>query len=350
VHIFATGMHLDAKYGYTVHEIEKCGFGHIYTYANHEGESFMDLTLASTIQGFANYIHSIKPDLIVVHGDRIEALAGASVGALNNILVAHIEGGELSGTVDELIRHAVSKLSHTHFAANEEAKARLLQMGETPETVFVIGSPDMDVMLSDTLPPWEEVKAYYQIPFDEFAVSIYHPVTTEIEQLPSDAAIYRKALEDAGDNFVCIYPNNDKGSDIILSELKNWKPITALRYILPCVFEYFLVLLKHARYIVGNSSAGLREAPYYGVPTVNIGTRQQGRSNNPDIIHTACTEAALGEALRAAKELKIPCRFLFGSGKSDIQFHSIVSRDAFWQISPQKLFSDAAVGFALSDI
>src|SRR5437868_11706602 len=149
VNIFATGMHLDVTYGYTVHEIEKCGYDHIFKYQNHDDEALMDITLARTIQGFSAYIRNIRPDLIVVHGDRIEALAGATVGALNNILVAHIEGGELSGTVDELIRHAVSKLSQTHFVANEEAKNRLMQMGERAESIFVIGSPDMDVMLSD---------------------------------------------------------------------------------------------------------------------------------------------------------------------------------------------------------
>src|SRR5438045_8741546 len=141
--MLATCMHRYNKYGYTVHEIEKCGYDNIYKYINHDSESLMDITLSRTIEGFANYVRMIEPDLIVVHGDRIEALAGATVGALNNILVGHIEGGELSGTVDEWIRNAVSKLSHTHFVANAEAKQRLLQMGECDESVYIIGSPDM---------------------------------------------------------------------------------------------------------------------------------------------------------------------------------------------------------------
>src|SRR6476646_1952700 len=181
VHIFATGMHMDNKYGYTVHEIEKCGYDNIYKYINHDSESIMDITLSRTIDGFANYIRNVKPDLIVVHGDRIEALAGATVGALNNILVAHIEGGELSGTVDELIRHAVSKLSHTHFVANSEAAQRLRQMGELSESIYVIGSPDMDVMLSENLPRIDIVKKYYDIEFNSYALSIFHPVTTEFD-------------------------------------------------------------------------------------------------------------------------------------------------------------------------
>jgi UDP-N-acetylglucosamine 2-epimerase (hydrolysing) len=147
VHLFATGMHMDKKYGYTVKEIEKCGYKNIFKFINHDASSMMDITLSRTIEGFANYIHLFQPDLIIIHGDRIEALAGATVGALNNILVAHIEGGEVSGTVDELIRHAVSKLSHIHLVANDEAKNRLLQMGERNESIYVIGSPDMDAML-----------------------------------------------------------------------------------------------------------------------------------------------------------------------------------------------------------
>jgi len=119
VYLFVTGMHLDEKYGYTVHEIERCGFKNIYQFENHHEDGLMDITLAKTINGFSAFTRSLKPDLVIIHGDRVEALAGASVGALNNYLVAHIEGGELSGTVDELIRHAVSKLSHVHFVANE---------------------------------------------------------------------------------------------------------------------------------------------------------------------------------------------------------------------------------------
>ena len=121
VFVFVTGMHLQKEYGYTLVEIQRCGFKNIHTFENHTHETTMDLTLAKTIQGLSDYCKSIQPDLIVVHGDRVETLAGAIVGSLNNILVAHIEGGELSGTVDELIRHSVTKLSHIHFVSNDGA-------------------------------------------------------------------------------------------------------------------------------------------------------------------------------------------------------------------------------------
>jgi UDP-N-acetylglucosamine 2-epimerase (hydrolysing) len=340
VHIFATGMHMDEKYGMTVKEIQKCGYKNIHTFANHNGEALMDITLSKTIEGFANYVHNLQPDLIVVHGDRIEALAGAVVGALNNILVAHIEGGEVSGTVDELIRHAVSKLSHTHFVSNEDAKKRLLQMGETESSVFVIGSPDMDVMLSQHLPSIGDAKKRYDIAFENYAISLFHPVTTEIESLQLHAADYFAALKNSGLNYIIIYPNNDMGSEIIMQKInalrteKNFKIFPSLR------FEYFLSLLKNAQFIIGNSSAGIREAPYYGVPTINVGNRQHRRSDNPDIINTANSSSAIENNIRKAVSFKIAPRRLFGQGGSDLKFLEIISEKKFWKIGKQKIFSD----------
>lgn len=122
VHIFVTGMHMIEQYGKTIIEVQKSGFKNIYPFINHDEIVHMDRNLATTINGFSHYIGEMKPDLIVVHGDRIEAMAGAIVGSLNNILVAHIEGGEISGTIDELIRHSISKLAHIHLVSNEQAK------------------------------------------------------------------------------------------------------------------------------------------------------------------------------------------------------------------------------------
>jgi len=342
VHIFVTGMHMDAKYGYTVKEIERCGYPNIYKYINYSAEQFMDVSLAATIQGFAGYARLIKPDLIVVHGDRVEALAGASVGAINNILVAHIEGGELSGTVDELIRHAVSKLSHTHFVANEEAKNRLLQMGEASDSVFVIGSPDMDIMLSESLPSLGEVKAHYDISFDRYAIAIFHPVTTEINHLYDYAVNYFSALRESGFNYIVIYPNNDIGSAIIVNELAKLDNDKSF-HIFPSIrFESFLSLLKHASFVIGNSSAGIREAPCYGVPVVNIGSRQNGRSRNENIIHTQYDVSSVKQGIEKALEQQVTPEHFFGTGDSVNRFLDTISSDAFWSTAMQKVFRDRA--------
>ncbi len=342
VHLFVTGMHLDKKYGYTVHEIEKCGYPNIFKFENHDAAGLMDLTLAKTIVGFSEYARALNPDLIIVHGDRIEALAGASVGALNNFLVAHIEGGELSGTVDELIRHAVSKLSHVHFVANENARQRLIQMGEISTHIFITGSPDLDVMLSPGLPSLEEAKEHYNIHFEKYAISMFHPVTTEIENLKEQAENYFNALDQSNFNYILIYPNNDKGADIILQQIT--KRIEAKNYLIfPSLrFEYFLSLLKNAQFIVGNSSAGIREAHYYGVPAINVGSRQTGRSNHDSVMHTGNTTKEILHALQNIDQTFVTpsIDFEFGTGNSADLFLETLLREDFWQTSPQKLFAD----------
>ena len=123
-------MHLDRKFGYTIDEIRKSGFKNLYTFNNNASTTGMENILANTIKGFSTYIKKIKPDLIIVHGDRVEALAGALVGSINNILIGHIEGGEISGTIDRSIRHSISKMSHIHFVSNKEASNRMMQLGE----------------------------------------------------------------------------------------------------------------------------------------------------------------------------------------------------------------------------
>src|SRR4030042_422926 len=217
-HIFVTGMHTLPRFGSTFHEVEKQGYKNIFVYKNQIRDTEMDIILANTIKGLSDFIKKISPQMIIIHGDRVATLAGAITGSLNNILVSHIEGGELSGTVDELIRHSVTKLSHIHFVSNDEAKKRLLQMGEMESNIFVIGSPDIDIMKSENLPTLQEAKNRYGIPFDKYAVFIYHPVTTEINNLARDIKEVVSALIKSNRNFVAIYPNNDKGSEIILKE------------------------------------------------------------------------------------------------------------------------------------
>lgn len=340
VHIFVTGMHMLREYGYTLIEVEKCGYDNIFPFVNHTHETTMDLSLAKTVEGFSNFIKGIKPDLIVVHGDRIEAMAGAIVGALNNIMVAHIEGGEVSGTIDELIRHSVSKLSHIHFVSNQRAKVRLIQMGEVPQSIFVIGSPDVDLMLSDKLPDINQVKNYYEIAFENYGVAMFHPVTTEVEQMKEYAANFVDALIESEKEYVVIFPNNDLGSSFILQEYKRLESINRFRIFPSIRFEYFLTLLKYASFMVGNSSAGIREAPYYGIPVINIGTRQQNRALNGDIINSDYTKKEIMESISLVSVSRFDKEDLFGQGNSNQLFLESLLGEDFWSISKQKQFMD----------
>ncbi|WP_026841171.1 UDP-N-acetylglucosamine 2-epimerase [Citrifermentans bremense] len=341
VHIFATGMHMLALYGSTIHEVRKAGFQNIFPHFNQTGATShqMDLVLANTIQGLSLYVRELAPDMIVVHGDRVEALAGAIVGSLNNILVAHIEGGERSGTIDDLIRHSVTKLSHLHFVANEEARRRLIQMGEEDGSVHVIGSPDVDIMLSEHLPRIEEVKRHYGIPFDEYFIFMYHPVTTELHGLRGRINEVVKGLTASGKKFVVIYPNNDAGSDTILEALSPLKEHPCFRVFPSIRFENFLTLLQNARAIVGNSSAGIREAPVYGVPTINIGSRQAQRFCAPSIVNIEESAKEVEESL-AKVSSRFPQSLHFGKGNSAQLFSEHLLDEKLWEVRRQKQFVD----------
>lgn len=342
VQIFATGMHLDAKYGLTVNEIYKSGFKNVHTFVNSENTEFMDRTLAKTITGFSDYIAIQKPNLIVVHGDRVEALAGAIVGSLNNILVAHIEGGEISGTIDELIRHSVSKLSHLHLVSNEEAKKRLVQMGELESSIHIIGSPDLDLMNPNFLPELSKVKDYYNILFDKYAIVMFHPVTTEYDVIKQQAKLFVDALLASDKNYIVIYPNNDLGTNEILSEYKRLENNLRFKIYPSLRFEYFLRFLKEADFIIGNSSAGVREAPYYKVPTIDIGTRQHNRAQANSIINTSYNfEEILSEINNIeSKKDEIIDITEFGEGNSSELFLHLLMSDVIWQINCQKQFQD----------
>lgn len=340
VHIFVTGMHMLSKYGYTCEEVEKAGFRNIYKYINQNASDSMDHVLAKTILGLSDYVKEIAPDMIIVHGDRVEALAGASVGALNNILVGHIEGGEVSGTVDELIRHAVSKLSHIHFVANDMAKVRLSQLGERKETIHIIGSPDIDVMNSNTLPTIDEVRRRYSFDFGDYSILIFHPVTTELGELRRQISIVIDQVIASGLNYIVIYPNNDHGADIILEEYSRLHDRPQIKIFPSMRFEYFLTLLKHASFIIGNSSVGIREAPHFGVPAINLGSRQSNRVKCDSVLDVGIEPEAIARAITLSREMPRHPSTLFGNGNSAESFHTIVQDPSFWNCNTQKYFVD----------
>ena len=341
VFVFVTGMHLQEEYGLTVIEIDRCKFQNVHTFENHTHETTMDLTLAKTIEGLSSYVKNVNPDMIIVHGDRVETLAGAIVGSLNNILVAHIEGGEISGTVDELIRHSVSKLSHIHFVSNSEAAKRLIQMGEIKSSIFTIGSPDIDIMFSDSLPDLSTVKKYYQINFEKYAIVMFHPVTTEAKEMQKYASRLVDVLKNDNHNYVIVFPNNDLGSQYIIQAYKILHENPRFRIFPSLRFEYFLTLLKNTQFIIGNSSAGIREAPYYGIPIINIGTRQQNRAIHADIINVNYEKENIEKALKTIDTHQV--NFLtndFGHGNSSELFLESLKNVDIWKINHQKQFRD----------
>jgi UDP-N-acetylglucosamine 2-epimerase (hydrolysing) len=340
--IYVSGMHLLSKYGSTYREVLKDGYKNVYVAFGQPHTDNMSYNLGGVLTSLSAYVEEIEPDMILVHGDRIDALAGAITGALNNILVAHIEGGELSGTIDDSIRHAISKFAHLHFVCNEEAKKRIIQRGESEEHIYVIGSPDIDVMISDTLPSLEEVREYYEIPFDKYGIFMYHPVTTELGFLKEHITQTLKALKTSGKNFVVIYPNNDLGTEIIVEKILELDNLEHFRVFPSIRFEYFLTLLKNASVIIGNSSAGIRESGVYGVPAIDIGSRQTGRYDIHtlrNIQHVEENASEILDAMNKIDDYRIMCHS-FGKGNSTEHFFEILRDENIWNCGIQKKFVD----------
>ena len=342
VFIYVSGMHLLSQYGSTYREVLKDRYENVHVAFGQQHTDDMSYNLGVVMTNLAPYTAQVRPDMIVVHGDRIDALAGAITGALNNILVAHIEGGEISGTIDDSIRHAVSKFAHLHFVCNEEAKKRIIQLGESEKHIFVIGSPDIDIMLGNHLPSLEEAKSYYDIGFEEYAIFMYHPVTTEVPQLGEHIKRVIEALRISGKNYIVIYPNNDLGTEIILENVRKLDEEEHFSVYPSLRFEYFLTLLRHARFIIGNSSAGIRESGIYGVPAVDIGTRQEGRYDQDTLKNVQHVEECVDEiteAIRRTDEYAIQCHN-FGLGNSTEKFLQILDQEEVWTCEVQKRFVD----------
>lgn len=339
--VFVTGMHTNPRYGLTSLEVRKNNIQNIFEYINHTNETPMDMIMSKTIEGFSDYLkrENNEVDLIVVHGDRVEALACSIVGSLNNILVAHIEGGEVSGTIDELIRHSVTKMSHAHFVSNDDAKNRIVQLGENPDDVWVIGSPDLDYMTPDKMIDVDTAKRYYDIPYENYGISLFHPVTTEHRNMKKYTKQYFEALCKSDLNYVVVYPNNDLGSNYIIDEISKlnsdkFKVVKSLR------FEYFLSLLKNSDFMIGNSSAGIREAPFFGVPTIDVGTRQSNRSLDDSVFNCGYGVDEILECLFTNKDKRFSDNQQnFGDGRSDIRFESILMDGRIFDIPKQKVFN-----------
>ena len=340
-YVFVSGMHLLEKYGSTYLEVQKDGYKNIYVDFSQTNIGNMSYDLGNVIQNLTAYVMHIKPDMIVVHGDRIDALAGAIVGALNNILVAHIEGGEVSGTIDESTRHAISKYAHIHFVCNEVAKRRLIQLGEESNRIFVIGSPDIDILISNSLPSIEDAKSWYEIPFEKWGILMYHPVTTEVGELRRKIREVVDAVISSKRNYIVIYPNNDMGTDIILNEYERLRNNNRFRLYPSIRFEYFLTLLRHSDFMIGNSSAGVRETGVYGIPSIDIGSRQKGRYLDTigNIQHVNEDGTEILNAIDCIDNYRIQS-FEYGKGNSTEQFMEIVSKEDVWKISIQKKFID----------
>jgi UDP-N-acetylglucosamine 2-epimerase (hydrolysing) len=340
ISFFITGMHMMKRYGETRLEVKRFAGAEFFEFVNQREGDALDFILSKTILGFSDFVHEHRPDLVIIHGDRVEALAASIVCAMRYIRSAHVEGGEVSGTIDESIRHCNTKLCATHFVSSESAKARVLALGESVERVFNIGSPELDTHARPSGVSIEEVKTRYAIPFNDYGIAVFHPVTSERVTIGAQAASLFGALEASGKHFVVIAPNNDPGTEDIFAVLEKLPP-ERFRLIPSMRFNYFSELMKNAAVMVGNSSAGVREAPFLGLPSLDVGTRQNNRAQADSVtVCSAFATQAIAGFLRASWSARASTDQAYGQGLASAQFVSVLQQTEYWNQSQQKEFSD----------
>lgn len=317
---FVTGMHMMEKYGLTKKEVHRESRFTVFEFINQRDGDPQDIILAKTVSGFSDLVKEERPDLAIIHGDRIEALACALVCATNYVLCAHVEGGEVSGTIDEQFRHCNTKLSTYHLVSSEDARDRVIRLGEDPAMVHVLGSPELDIHGKPSGVSLHEVKKRYEIKSEDFGICIFHPVTSETDTMGKQAKALFQTLIDSKKYFVVILPNNDPGSEQILDVVHSLPP-DRFRVLPSMRFSYFSELMRHAAVIVGNSSMGVREAPFLGVPSIDIGSRQSNRATAVSLWHSSAFDSKTIQCfLKEQWRQRFPQSNSFGAGDTSQRF------------------------------
>ncbi len=301
--LVVTGMHLLKKFGETKKNIIKDGFKideivPIFSEKDRDDGASMVRGMGKALIAYSDIFAKLKP-AVVFSGFDIGANFAAGIAGMHmNIVVSHIQGGEVSGTVDEVIRHAMTKFSHIHFAATEKSAKRIIKLGEDPKYVFNVGSPSLDTIHNIDYPTKEEMAKKYNFdPEKPLIIVLQHPVTTEVDQVVSQIKKTVDAVSEVNKKHtsqaLAVYSNNDAGGHRIVEHLKK-SGITAYPHI---AYEDFLRLMKVASVLVGNSSAGIHEAPSLKLPTVNIGTREQLRERGENVIDVDYDKAEIVRAI-----------------------------------------------------
>ena len=301
--LIVTGSHLLEEYGYSVQEITDDGFHIDKTVPMFSGDYNSPVGMAKAAAkctaGIAEALEELNPNLVLLTVDRVETLAAAVAVSLMNFPIAHIQGGEVTGTIDESIRHAVTKMSHIHFPATKDAAERIIRMGEDPKMVFQVGCPYIDIINSIHKKTKDELSSEYGFSANKpLIIFTQHPVTTEYGSSANQINITLEALKNFTDCQVIAFSSNTDagGREIIaaVKEDKNFLHISNMKS------SDFLSLMASADVMVGNSSAGIREAPSFQLPAVNIGSRQQGRLRSSNVIDVDHDQEQITIAIKKA--------------------------------------------------
>jgi GDP/UDP-N,N'-diacetylbacillosamine 2-epimerase (hydrolysing) len=303
--VIATGMHLSERFGLTVTEIDACGLnviGRIPVNFGDDSGAAMARNLATILSGCVQILADAKPDVLLLLGDRGEMLAGALAAIHLNIPIAHVHGGERSGTVDEPVRHAISKLAHFHFAATAEARERLIRMGEREQHIWVTGAPGLDGLRELACVDKAQLcQAAGLDPARPIALFVYHPVLQEASNAGPEARQLLAACIAAGFQVLALMPNSDAGNAGVREALQALQGHAQVRVLTHLARQQFVSWMKACDVMIGNSSSGIIEAATFGTPVINVGVRQNLRERNRNVRDIA-SAAAIVPALAAAIE------------------------------------------------
>ena len=356
VRVVVTGSHLSSEFGFTYKEIELDNIlidKKIDMLLSGDSASAVSKSMGLAMIGFADYFETVKPDLLILLGDRYETIAVALTAMNERIPVAHLHGGELTeGAIDDCIRHAITKLSYLHFTSNEVYKNRVIQLGESPERVYCVGATGIENIMNETLLAKIELEKSLNFSLEKpYAVITFHPTTLEnstakhqikellaaIESYQYMKFIFTKANADAEGRLI------NEVIDNYVDTHENAISVTSLG------MRRYLSALKYSTMVIGNSSSGLVEAPTFGIPTVNIGARQKGRLQASSVINCepnaisikqAIDKALTAEFRRVAKEAINP----YGDGNTSEKIVEVIKEYVLGEkINLKKKFYDCEV-------
>ncbi|XP_045061957.1 bifunctional UDP-N-acetylglucosamine 2-epimerase/N-acetylmannosamine kinase isoform X1 [Coregonus clupeaformis] len=325
--VVVLGSHLIDDYGNTFRMIEQDDFdigSKLHTIVRGEDEAAMVESVGLALVKLPDVLHRLRPDVLVVHGDRFDALALATAAALMNIRILHLEGGEVSGTIDDSIRHAISKLAHYHACCTRTAEQHLIAMCEDHTRILLAGCPSYDKLLAahhrddymDIIRNWlgDNVKEH------DYIVALQHPVTTDIKNSIKIYELMLDALISFNKRTLVLFPNIDAGSKEMVRVMrkKGVEQHPNFRAVKHVPFEQFIQLVCHAGAMIGNSSCGVREAGAFGTPVINLGSRQTGRETGENVLHVrdADTQNKIYHGLELQFGKRYPCSKIYGDGNA----------------------------------
>ena len=343
--LVVTGMHLSHDFGYTVKEIENDGFkidAKVDMLLSSDTLGGMAKSVGLGVLGMAQTWEQLKPDIILILGDRVEPLAAAISGAYMNIPIAHIHGGDSPrGGLDEYARHAITKLAHIHFPATRKSMERIIKMGEDEWRVHLVGSPALDMILSEPLLPNEVLVEKFGLDLSApLVLLVQHPVTTQVDEAPEQMRETLDAIVKLGYPAILIYPNSDAGGRRMIEVIREYERHSLIKTFESLPRREYLSLMKVASVMVGNSSSGIIDAPSFGLPAVNIGIRQEGRERGKNVIDVGHNKREIVKTIKKAltdkaflAEVK-QCQNPYGDGESGPRIAKILNET---EITPQLL-------------